>query len=128
MAVRGDAPRRERCHDCGGRRGKSVGPRGRNPVGPTRSEVAEAQRRYEDFTGHEAREGRKVHVKVPRAAVEIGTLDGVLYTTVRDGVQEKYIHKFRKASRPILAAGSDGKSLHVVGDKFEFTDRGIVDR
>jgi hypothetical protein len=65
---------------------------------------------------------------VPRAAVEIGTLDGVLYTTVRDGVQEKYIHKFRKASRPILAAGSDGKSLHVVGDKFEFTDRGIVDR
>jgi hypothetical protein len=97
-------------------------------VGPTRSEVEEAQRRYEEFTGHEAREGRKVHVKVPRAALEIGTLDGVLYTTVRDGRKEKYVHKFRERSRPILAAGSDGKSLHVVGGEFEFTDRGIVDR
>lgn len=67
-------------------------------------------------------------VKTPRAALEVGSLDGVLYTTVRDGKVESYIHKFRKKSRPILAAGSDGRSLHVVGDKFEFTDRGIVDR
>lgn len=90
--------------------------------------MEEAQRRYEDFTGHEAREGRKVNLKTPAVAVEIGDLDGVLYTTVRDGRTEKYVHKFRKGSRPVLAAGSDGKSLHVVGGHFEFTDRGIVDR
>jgi hypothetical protein len=69
-----------------------------------------------------------VNLKTPAVAVEIGDLGGVLYTTVRDGRTEKYVHKFRRDSRPVLAAGSDGKSLHVIGGEFEFTDRGIVDR
>ena len=67
-------------------------------------------------------------LKTPRAGLVVGTLDGVLYTTVRDGATESYVHKFRRKSRPTLAAGSDGKSLHVIGGKFEFTDRGIEDR
>jgi hypothetical protein len=97
-------------------------------VGPIHSEVREAQERYQEFTGHDANEARKVKVRIPRVAVEIGDLDGVLYTTVRDGRTEKYVHKFKRNSRPVLAAGSDGKTLHVIGGDFEFTERGIVDR
>lgn len=58
----------------------------------------------------------------------VGELDGVLYTTVRDGQTEKYIHKFRKKSRPLLAASHDGKSLHILGGEYEFTERGIEDK
>lgn len=103
-------------------------PRRSNPVGPTQSEVAEAQERYEQFSGHRAGYGETVDLKVPRAGLVVGDLDGVLYTTVRDGQTERYVHKFRKSSKPLLVAGHDGRSLHVVGDRFEFTDRGIVDQ
>jgi hypothetical protein len=108
--------------------GKKIGPRGSNPVGPTQSEKREARKRYADFTGHRSTAGRTVNLPTPRAALKVGTLDGVLYTTVRDGREESYIHKFRKRSRPTLAVGSNGKSLHVLGGEFEFTDRGIEDR
>lgn len=53
--------------------------------------------------------------------------DGILYETVRDGKVEHYVHKFKKGARPVLAAGHDGKSLALIGGKFTFTERGIVD-
>lgn len=90
--------------------------------------MQEAMQRYEEFSGHRAEQGEKVRIKVPRAGLVVGELDGVLYTTVRDGETEKYVHKFRRKSKPLLVAGSDGRSLHVVGGDYEFTDRGIVDR
>ncbi len=61
-------------------------------------------------------------------ALLIGDLDGVLYTTVRDGLKESYVHKFRKKSRPQLASSFDGKQLYILGGGYAFTDRGIVDK
>lgn len=58
----------------------------------------------------------------------IGELDGVLYNTVRDGVPEKYVHRFRKSSRPLLAASADGTQLEIVGGRFQMTEAGIEDR
>ena len=58
----------------------------------------------------------------------IGKCDGILYTTVRDGETEAYIHRFKKSARPTLAASHDGESLSLIGGKFDFTERGIVDR
>ena len=60
-------------------------------------------------------------------AFKIGQCDGILYTTVRDGRTEKYIHKFKKNSRPVLVSNFDGKSLGLVGGKYHFTERGIED-
>ncbi len=60
--------------------------------------------------------------------LKIGRCDGILYTTIRDGVTEKYIHEFKKKARPVLVASYDGKQLLLVGGKFTFTDRGIVDK
>lgn len=98
-----------------------------NPVRRRRSEYSRAARRYEAFSGHRAQVvGR---VKLPRDAVALGVgpVDFIGYTTVRDGKREKYMHKFKRASRPVLAASADGKRLFLLGGSFTFTDRGIED-
>lgn len=58
----------------------------------------------------------------------IGTCDGVLYTTSRDGKREKYIHKFSGKSRPLLVSSWDGRQLYLLGGAYDFTEEGIVDR
>lgn len=102
-------------------------PRKRNPANRADS-VNASRRRYENFRGETPGSVRPVAVKVPRSALTVGELDGVLYTTTRDGKSESYVHKFRKKSRPLLAASDDGASLHIVGGRYEFTERGIVDK
>lgn len=93
-----------------------------------RVEVNKAARLYEKFSGHDAEEIGRVQVPAtPKVGVAIGTLDGVLYTTMRDGRTEKYIHKFAKRDAPLLVVSPDGKSLHLIGGRYTFTERGIVD-
>jgi hypothetical protein len=82
----------------------------------------------EDFSGHAPTEVLKVREANSNVGLVIGELDGVLYSTIRDGQAEKYIHRFRAKSRPLLAASSDGKNLRIVGGQFEFTEAGIEDR
>jgi len=80
---------------------------------------------FHDFTGDHPEKMRRVKLKVPKVGLVIGTLDGVDYTTVRDGKTERYHHDFNKRRRPTLAAASDGQSLHILGGEYEFTERGI---
>lgn len=90
--------------------------------------VRKAAALYTDFTGHTDPQLTKVSVpQIPKAVVAIGQIDGIMYSTVRDGVAEKYIHRFRKNSRPLLTAAPDGKQLYVIGGSYNFTDRGIED-
>lgn len=91
--------------------------------------VQRAASLFERFTGHEAEALGKIKVKpLPRVAVFVGDLDGVLYTTIRDGVKEKYIHKFAAKDRPALCVSPDGKQILIVGGNYTFTERGIVDK
>lgn len=104
--------------------------RKKNPVPLSK----EAQRKkaellYQNFTGHEP--GDHVFIDkpdYPDVMSVIGDIDGILYTTVRDGVTEKYIHKFKKNSRPLFCVAPDGLSIHVIGGRYEFGERGIVDK
>lgn len=83
---------------------------------------------YTDFTGHDDPQLDKVSVpSMPNVALAIGQVDGIMYTTVRDGRTEKYIHRFKKQSRPLLCSSPDGKQLIMIGGSYDFTDRGIVD-
>lgn len=100
-----------------------------NPV-PLAKSVAlnRAAKLYEDFTGHEAEElGYFDTGKAPEMAVVIGELEAVIYNTVRDGVSERYIHKFKARARPMFAVTIDGKQLLLLGGDYDFTERGIVD-
>lgn len=101
--------------------------RARNPVGPTRRQVQQAKELFADFRGDNPQELMEIKLPVPKAGLVIGELDGVLYTTVRDGEKEKYIHEFKKSSRPLLVSSNDGSSLHIIGGKYGMTKRGIVD-
>ena len=84
---------------------------------------------YEDFTGHSAEIVRVIDKpQIPDALVVIGSCDGILYTTVRDGVTERYIHEFKTKSKPVFAVSPDGKQIFLLGGSFDFTERGIVDR
>ncbi len=109
-----------------------------NPVPPssragmrraTHSAIEQAADLYERFSGQTAVEVGRVKVPpLPAVAVVIGEVDGVLYSTVRDGVLEKYKHKFHKKDRPLLIVDPTGKNLYLLGGNYDFTERGIVDR
>lgn len=108
-----------------------------NPVPPSsrafksrqvRDEIDQAKDLYERFSGHDAVEIGSVQVKpMPKVGVAIGEVDGILYSTIRDGVLEKYIHKFRKADRPLFVVSPSGDVLYLIGGNYDFTERGIVD-
>ena len=108
-------------------RGK-IEARAQNPVPATRGQVEQARELFRDFTGHEPENLRRVKLRNPKSGFVVGELDGVLYTTIRDGKTEKYIHRFKKRSRPLLVSSYDGKSLHIIGGKYAFEESGINDR
>jgi len=94
-----------------------------------RGQIDQAADLYERFSGHDPEEIGRVHIPdYPKVGVAIGDVDGILYTTVRDGVEEKYIHKFHKRDKPMFVVSPDGKSLFLLGGNYTFTERGIVDK
>lgn len=92
-------------------------------------DVRRAALRYTRFTGHPAEDFGRVEIPaLPKVAAYIGEVDAVMYTTVRDGREEKYIHKFAHKCKPLLCVSPDGKQILLVGGRYTFTERGIVDK
>lgn len=88
-------------------------------------DVARATRTLKAFSG--AREVKQQTLDTPRpfsVGLRIGSLLALAYDV---GNGDRRIHRFRKSSAPVLIASADGKNLAIVGGKFRFTDRGIVD-
>jgi len=101
----------------------------KNPVPKSKwNKLKEASKRFEDFSGHIAKFIDEKDLQKMDVGFKIGKVDFIGYTTKRDGRVEKYIHKFKAKSRPVLASNYDGKFISVVGGKYHFTDRGIVDK
>lgn len=90
-----------------------------------REDLDRAARLYRNFHERPARRIRLVPLRAPRVAMQIGRLDAVLYSSDH-GV--RYKHAFRGRSRPYLVASHDGRTLAIVGGRFQMTARGIVDR
>jgi hypothetical protein len=90
--------------------------------------IDQASDLYERFSGHDPEPIGHINIpKIPRVGVAIGEVDGILYSTIRDGKFEKYIHKFHKKDRPMFIVSPDGKQLFLIGGNYTFTERGIVD-
>ena len=90
--------------------------------------VNQAANLYERFTGHDAEIVDDIELPpIPSALAVIGMLDGVLYTTKRDGKIERYKHEFADDDRPLLAVSPNGRALYLIGGRYVFTERGIVD-
>jgi hypothetical protein len=93
-----------------------------------RRKIQDAMRLYSDFSGQSAEElGYIDKPEIPDVGIVIGELEGVAYETVRDGKKEKYFHRFNKRVRPLLVASHDGRSIHILGGEYDFTEAGIVD-
>lgn len=93
------------------------------------SKITKARDLYQRFTGHAAEILGKVKIpSAPDVGVCIGTVDGIMYTTVRDGERQKYIHQFRAKDKPLFVVDPDGKQIFLIGGEYDFTDRGIIDR
>ena len=83
---------------------------------------------YTEFTGHDDPHVQKIAVPdLPEAVWQLGLCDGMLYTTIRDGKTERYIHRFKKSARPLLNVSSDGRQLFLHGGAYRVTERGIED-
>lgn len=109
---------------------KKAAPKGykKNPVTPgNERKMLAGVDLFEKFTGHEATHYDRVTLPDMSVCVQIGELDGIAYETVRDGKRHRYFHKFKKAARPIFAVTHDGEAVVIVGGRFKFTERGIVD-
>jgi len=94
-----------------------------------RVQIREAKKLYSDFTGHDA----KIIDEIPKPAVPdvliyIGSVDGIMYTTVRDGKTEMYVHEFKGEAKPEFCVSPDGRSIFLIGGQYKFTERGIVDQ
>lgn len=110
---------------------KKKATRRRNPTlaRNVRSQLGNAVRLYQKFREAEPRYVDSLKANpLPRVAMEIGRLDGVLYTTTHAGKATKYIHKFTGRSRPVLATDGKGKQLYILGGAYDFTEDGIVDK
>lgn len=84
-----------------------------------------ALRRFKAFHGRDAKPSEIGRIACPAVvALKVGELDGVIYTATGD--RKKYIHKFKKSSRPLLFVSSDGKQAFILGGGYRFTDRGFV--
>lgn len=68
-------------------------------------------------------------VEIPEyeAAICVGTVDGIMYTTERDENVESYIHEFKEHARPLLCVTHDGQAIVILGGGFTFTDAGFED-
>jgi hypothetical protein len=92
-------------------------------------ELRQAVKLSEDFSGHEAVSmGRVKAPTPPRVAIVVGYCDGLLYSAVRDGKMDRYIHTFAHADRPLFLVTPNGLQLMLYGGNYDFTERGIVDR
>ena len=92
-------------------------------------QAAQAAKLYENFTGHGGETIARIPAPtMPKAVAVIGEVDGILYSTVRDGALEKYIHRFKKSARPLFCVSPDGKHIFFIGGNYTFTELGVIDK
>lgn len=82
----------------------------------------------EGFTGHQAQVEVVDSPAQPKVLLRVGYLEGVIYSAVRDGETQKYLHEFSESARPLLCVTPDGRQLFILGGGYDFTDCGIEDR
>lgn len=81
----------------------------------------------EDFTGHKVKSIDTIKIPAYDTVAIIGKVDGIKYTTKRDGKVERYVHDFKLRCRPQLAISHDGQQIFMIGGSYLFKETGIND-
>lgn len=95
---------------------------------PPAKEVRAAVELYESFREKKPKRLKVLDVKIPRVVVHIGYLEAIDYRTTHGAELVLYNHKFAPGSRPLLCVSADGRQLLLLGGRYHFTERGIVDK
>lgn len=83
---------------------------------------------YESFREKKPRRLNVVDVDIPTVVACIGYVTAIDYNTTHGSEAQPYRHAFVKGSRPLLCVSPDGRQLILLGGRYKFTERGIVDR
>lgn len=83
---------------------------------------------YTSFRERRPRKLKVVNVNIPNVVAVIGHLEYVGYKTTHGRKVELYQHDFAPGSRPLFCVSSDGQQLLLLGGRYKFTERGIVDK
>lgn len=87
-----------------------------------------AQALYESFReAKPTREARMV-VPTPKRLVAMGHCDGIDYVTTHGRKTVRYHHDFAPGCRPLLCCSPNGRQLFLLGGRFKWDARGIVDK
>ena len=98
------------------------------PKGYTPREYEQALDLYSSFRETDARKINTAILRVPGLVVAIGHIEYIGYRTSHNFKTTLYRHDFAAGSRPLLCAAPTGKQLFLLGGRYDFTGRGIVDR
>lgn len=104
---------------------KTTVPIRKNPS--RRDAVEKADALLESFSGSRASKELRARQRPIRTGLVVGKLAGVMYEADRGDGKHNYFHRFKGSSRPLLISDHDGSQLGIVGGRYSFTDRGIVD-
>lgn len=69
----------------------------------------------------------QLNLIIPETLAVMGHVASIEYDTTRDGRTMLARHEFARGSRPILTAGSGPGQIFLLGHRFRWTDRGIMD-
>ncbi len=104
--------------------------------------VSSAADLYESFRGRKTGRTYRIGVKfgsewltdrgrynliIPADLAVMGHAAAIEYDTTRDGSTMLARHEFARGSRPILAAAPGAGQIFLLGERFRWTDRGIMD-
>ena len=92
------------------------------------AELRRARRLFRDFREKEPGRVLAVPINVPRVVAKIGRIHRLEYFTEHGVKRVLYGHTFRRRSAPDFMVSSDGRQLLLIGGRFVFTWRGIVDK
>lgn len=90
--------------------------------------VQKAVTLFESFREAAPRRIGVVKMAIPKAVAVMGYVEGIDYRTTHGGKVTLYHHDFEPGSRPLLAVSANGRQLLLLGGRYEFTERGIVDK
>ena len=83
---------------------------------------------YTSFREKKPRKIKRLSVEIPTVVACMGHVEFIGYRTTHGKKLTLYKHDFAPGSRPLLCVSANGRQLMLLGGRYKWTDRGIVDR
>lgn len=93
----------------------------------SKRELERGARLFHAFREKNAARVTRRKVDFPSTVVAIGKVAAVRYYTTHGAKKILYEHEFKRHAMPEFLVSADGKMLLLIGGRFRFTGRGIVD-